>query len=143
MVVKSNLDRRLKLTRSIENKIVIMLRSWNSKITWDLLIERIKNELGLNITKPTLRKFNKINFEFYRAKGRYKSISKLPVSTIKIISENDVRYYEKYIECLAEKKVIQEIIDEQYALIERMLKNAEEIPSLDINDLVRDRAEDW
>ena len=45
-MAKINLDGRIKLTRQIEIRIVALLRRWNSKLTWDLLIERIKNELG-------------------------------------------------------------------------------------------------
>ena len=46
-MAKTNLDGRIKLTRQLETKIVAILRRWNSKVTWDLVIERIKHELDL------------------------------------------------------------------------------------------------
>ncbi len=138
----NNIDRRIKLTRKIEIKIVAMLRQWNSKITWDLLIKRIKVELNFEVTKPTLRKFDKITKEFGKAKSRYNGISQLPAKTAKQIGAGDVNYYEKYMKSLQEKKVMQEMLDEQYALIEKIFKNAEEIPNLSIDRLIRDRPED-
>ena len=43
---------------------------------------------------------------------------------------------------LQEKEVMQEMLDEQYALIEKIFKNAEEIPNLSVERLIRDRPED-
>lgn len=142
MMIKVQVDRRLKLTRTVENKIIVILRQWNSKITWRLLIERIKAELDLEITKPTLRKVDKICSEFDKAKARYNGVSKLNRSVVMKIGSGDVNYYEKYKACVVEKKVLQEVIDEQYALIERIFKNVEEIPGLNVADLVQMRAED-
>lgn len=138
----NNTDGRIKLTRKIEIKIVAMLRQWNSKITWDLLIKRIKVELDFEVTKPTLRKFTKITKEFGNAKSRYNGVNSLPSGTAKQISAGDVNYYEKYMNSLQEKEVMQEMLDEQYALIEKIFKNAEEIPNLSIDGLIRDRPED-
>ena len=141
-MAKINIDGRIKLTRKIEIKIVALLRRWNSKITWDSLIERIKQELDFDVTKPTLRKFDKITREFVNAKGRYKGVHKLPPSVVKNITEADINYYAKYSALLVEKEVMQEMLDEQYALIEKILKNAEEIPNLSIDRLLRERPED-
>ena len=141
-MTKKNTDGRIKLTRKIEIKIVALLRRWNSKITWDFLIERIKMELDFDVTKPTLTKFDKISREFAKAKARYTGANMLPADAVKNISSKDVNYYEKYKLSLQEKEVMQEMLDEQYALIEKMLKNAEEIPNLSIDRLLRDRPED-
>ena len=141
-MAKISPDGRIKLTRQIETKIVAILRRWNSKITWDSLIKRIKHELDFEVTKPTLRKFEKITREFENAKGRYKGVHTLPPSVVKNITEADIDYYNKYSALLVEKEVMQEMLDEQYALIEKMLKNAEEIPNLSIDRLLRDRPED-
>ncbi|MBA6414952.1 hypothetical protein H4J50_02880 [Colwellia sp. 6M3] len=138
----NNIDGRIKLTRKIEIKIVALLRQWNSKITWDLLIKRIKVELDFEVTKPTLRKFIKITKEFGNAKSRYNGATNLPPGTAKQIGAGDVNYYEKYMKSLLEKEVMQEMLDEQYALIEKMFKNAEEIPNLSIERLIRERPED-
>ena len=110
----NNTDGRIKLTRKIEIKIVAMLRQWNSKIT---------NEFG-------------------KAKSRYNGVNNLSPSTAKQISAGDVNYYEKYMNSLQEKEVMQEMLDEQYALIEKIFKNAEEIPNLSVERLIRDRPED-
>ena len=138
----NNTDGRIKLTRKIEIKIVAMLRQWNSKLTWDRLIMRIKVELDFDVTKPTLRKFIKITNEFGKAKSRYNGVNNLSPSTAKQISAGDVNYYEKYMNSLQEKEVMQEMLDEQYALIEKIFKNAEEIPNLSVERLIRDRPED-
>ncbi|UUO25078.1 hypothetical protein FGD67_19075 [Colwellia sp. M166] len=141
-MAKTNLDGRIKLTRQLETKIVAILRRWNSKVTWDLVIERIKHELDFDVTKPTLRKFDKITREFENAKGRYKGVHTLPRTVVKNITEAGIDYYNKYSALLVEKEVMQEMLDEQYALIEKMFKNAEEIPNLSIDRLLRERPED-
>lgn len=135
-------DKRIKLTREIENKTVAILRRWNSKITWDLLIERLQVELDFKTTKPTLRTFNRITKEFDKAKARYNRVNTLPENTVKRISAGDVDYYEKYMACTKENEVLQEVIDEQLALIERMLKNAEEISGIDVKSLIKERPEE-
>lgn len=141
-MMKNNPDGRIKLTRQMEMKIVALLRRWNSKVTWDLVIGRIKHELDFIVTKPTLRKFIKITDEFTNAKGRYKGVNTLPPSVVKGITEADINYYNKYNALLVEKEVMQEMLDEQYALIEKIFKNVEEIPNLSIERLIRDRPED-
>lgn len=141
-MAQNNTDGRIKLTRQIEIKIVAILRRWNSKITWESLIERIKHELDFEVTKPTLRKFKKITDEYEKAKGRYKGVHTLPPTVVKNITEADIVYYHKYNALLVEKEVMQEMLDDQYALIEKILKNAEEIPNLSIDRLLRDRPED-
>lgn len=141
-MAKSDPDGRIKLTRHIEIKIVAILRRWNSKITWELVIKRIKHELDFEVTKPTLRKFDKIKLEFENAKARHKGVHTLPANVVKNITEADVAYYHKYNALLVEKDVMQEMLDDQYALIEKILKNAEEIPNLSIDRLLRDRPED-
>ena len=141
-MVKVKEDSRVKVTRKIEIKIVTILKCWNSKITWELLIECIRSELELNVTKPTLIKFDKISREFNNAKARYNGVTKLPRGAVKEIKASDVNYYEKYVTCCSAKEALQEIVDEQYALIERIFKNAEELPNLDVSDLVRERPED-
>jgi len=141
-MTKIKIDGRIKITRQIEVQIVSILRRWNSKITWQLLIERIRNELDLNVTKPSLRKFNKITREFENAKARYKGVHGLPHPVVKNITKADIDYYHKYKSLVVEKNVMQEMLDEQYALIEKILKNAEEIPNLSVDRLLRDRPED-
>lgn len=141
--MSNNKDGRIKLTREMELKIVAVLRRWNSKITWDLLIECIKNELDFSTTKPTLRKLVRISREFDKAKARYNGANNLPANAVKRISTKDVDYYEKYIACLEEKKVLQDVIYEQLAFIDKMLKNAEEIRGLDVNRLIRERPEEF
>jgi hypothetical protein len=141
-MTKFNTDGRIKLTRQIEIKIVAILRRWNSKITWESLIERIKHELDFEVTKPTLRKFKKITDEYEKAKGRYKGVTTLPPTVVKKITKKDIDYYHKYTSQLVEIEVMQEMLDGQFALIEKILKNAEEIPNLSIDRLLRDRPED-
>ena len=66
----------------------------------------------------------------------------LPRTVVKNITEAGIDYYNKYSALLVEKEVMQEMLDEQYALIEKMFKNAEEIPNLSIDRLLRERPED-
>ena len=66
----------------------------------------------------------------------------LPQTIVKKITEGDIDYYHKDTTLVVEKGVMQEMLDEQYALIEKILKNAEEIPNLSVDRLLRDRPED-
>lgn len=141
LMARVNIDRRVKIERKIETKIVAMLKRWNSKITWDLLIKRIEVELNIIVTKPTLSKYNRIKTEFDRAKARYNGSAKLTPDVLKKITADEVSYHQKYMRCKAEMDVMQENLDAQLALIDKMLKNAEEHPNITIQDLLRDRAE--
>ncbi|MBD3611532.1 MAG: hypothetical protein HUJ13_03810 [Hydrogenovibrio crunogenus] len=142
-MAKINIDRRVKIERQVEIKIIAMLRRWNSKITWDLLIDRIKVELDISVTKPTLCKYDRIKTEFNKAKSRYNCSAKLPSDALKKITADEVGYYKKYMLCKEELDVMQENLDAQLALIDKMLKNAEEHPNITVQDLLRDRAENY
>ncbi len=52
----------------------------------------------------------------------------LPPTVVKNITEADVEYYQKYTAQLVEKEVMQEMFDEQYALIENDIKNRRKYP---------------
>ena len=41
-------------------KIESLILSWQTKLTWDLLVERIKSDLNITTTRQTLNTYNSI-----------------------------------------------------------------------------------
>jgi len=53
-----------KITNEMQKKICALIMTWQSKLTWDLLVKAIKCELGLSVTRQTLHNFMAIKNAF-------------------------------------------------------------------------------
>lgn len=60
------------LTSQKVNSIVRIIENWETKLTWDLLVARIKSELGFSITRQGLNSYAPVAEAFRQQKQRLK-----------------------------------------------------------------------
>lgn len=75
------------LSMSDVRNIEKVLSSWNGKLTWDRLIEKIKAEYNINTTRQTLNTYSSITSVYRDTKDRLRGVSqpvrKSPYVTLK------------------------------------------------------------
>ena len=59
------------ITNEMQKKICALIMSWQSKLTWDLLVKAIKSELDLSVTRQTLHNFMAIRSAFVSKKQEH------------------------------------------------------------------------
>jgi hypothetical protein len=127
----------LSLSSKQQRQVETLIRSWSTKLTWDLLITAIKNDLGIKISRQSLHTYGGIKNEYDTAKVRLRGLS--PELVHKIM-QSDVKPAKRVEKLEAENSVMKETIDRQLAFINTMLANANDIPNLDLQALVKPRA---
>lgn len=71
------------LTSKEIKEIKKLIVSFRSKLTWNNLVARINNELGITITRQTLDKYSEIKQTFQLKKDRLrKNVASAPNSTV-------------------------------------------------------------
>lgn len=126
----------LSLSSKQQRQIEALIRSWSTKLTWDLLIKATKNDLEIKISRQSLHTYGGIKNEYDNAKVRLRGASP---ELVHKITQSDVQMAERVKRLEAEKTVMQKHLDQQLALIERMIANANELPNIDVHDLVKAR----
>jgi len=131
----------VKLTNKMENKIRILIRTWEGKFGWKEIIAAIKNDFDLTITKPSLTN-NPVIYPEYLARKQGKSgVTDDPVlvgaSEAKLIKT--IKKLEKDKEKLkAEIEMSKETNSTQLAFIENMIENARAM-GIELQKLVEPR----
>lgn len=131
----------VKLTNKMENKIRILIRTWEGKFGWKEIIAAIKNDFDLTITKPSLTN-NKIIYPEYLARKQGKSgITDDPVlvgaseaeliKTIKKLEKNEKKLK-------ADIEMSKETNSVQLEFIENMIENARAM-GFDLQKLIEPR----
>ena len=86
--------------------IQALIRSWEGKLTWDLLVTRIESSLAITTTRQTLDKYLNIKNEYIEKK---RSLKGQPVSSsnTELLSflQKDIDLAEKVIQLESELKV--------------------------------------
>jgi hypothetical protein len=86
--------------------IQALIRSWEGKLTWDLLVTRIESSLAITTTRQTLDKYLNIKNEYLEKK---RSLKGQPVSSsnTELLSflQKDIDLAEKVIQLESELKV--------------------------------------
>lgn len=118
------------------NKIKVLIRSWNHKLTWEKLIASINTDLGIEISRQALSSYDGIKKEY---KNRKNVLRGAPLNLTSSASKSEVDLQKRIERLEAEIEVKNESIEKQLAMIKDMLANAQEIPNYNINDLVRPR----
>jgi hypothetical protein len=126
----------LSLSSKQQRKIEALVRGWSTKLTWDLLIKAIKNDFDIKISRQSLHTYRGIKNEYDTAKARLRGASP---ELVHKITQSDIQMTERVKRLEAEKAVMQNHIDQQLALIERMIANANDLPNIDVHDLVKPR----
>ena len=128
-----------KISSSLQNKIEKLIKKWHGKLTWALLVDRIELEFGFKTTRQTLCTYTGIDTSYHNKKSELRGATpalytKMTASDVGLVKQNDNLVTE--VEDLKEKNA------EQFRMIERMLSNANDIPNLDLKDLVKRRPEE-
>ena len=101
--------------------IQALIRSWEGKLTWDLLVTRIESSLAITTTRQTLDKYLNIKNEYIEKK---RSLKGQPVSSsdTELLSflQKDIDLAEKVIQLESELKVAKEEIGYLQKIIKKI-----------------------
>lgn len=111
--------------------IQALIRSWEGKLTWDLLVTKIESSLAFTTTRQTLDKYVNIKNEYKEKKRLLKG---QPVSSddTELISylQKDIDLAEKVIQLEAELKVAKDEIGYLQAFIQKIVSIGQSNPSV-------------
>lgn len=111
--------------------IQAVIRSWQGKLTWDLLVTKIESSLGIATTRQTLDKYANIKHEYNQKKQVLKG---KPVSSEnkELISylQKDVDLAEKVIKLEAQLAVAHSEIGKLQAFIQKLSNIGKTNPSV-------------
>ncbi len=127
------------LSSKQQRAIETLLRKWKKKLTWELLVQTIQKEFSIKTTRQTLCTYTAIKNEYDRKKLELRGVTS---QVIRNISKSDLSLLEKIEHLEAENAIQKRQLDEQLRMIERIFANASDIPSLNLNQLVKPRSEE-
>ncbi len=111
--------------------IQALIRSWEGKLTWDLLVTKIESSLGITTTRQTLDKYANIKHEY---KQKKQVLRGKPVSSDnkKLLSylQDDVDLAEKVIQLEAQLAVAHSEIGKLQAFIQKLSSIGKTNPSV-------------
>lgn len=114
-----------------QNSIQALIRSWEGKLTWDLLVTRVESSLAITTTRQTLDKYLNIKNEY---KNKKRSLKEKPISSDKIelltYLQKDIDLAEKIIQIEAELKVAKDEIGYLQAFIQKVAQMGQHDPNV-------------
>jgi hypothetical protein len=128
-----------KITVQQQRKIESLIQGWSKQLTWDALVEVVKLEVGIQVTRQTLCTYSGIAASYKNKKNLLRGAT--PVIQAKL-TQSDVSLFNKVEQLKAEISVLERKNTEQLRFIERMLSNAKEIPNIDLRQLIKPRSEE-
>ena len=127
-----------KLNKENINKIKKMILSWEGKLTWALLINAIRSDLDISVSRTAIVKYSAIHRVFGDQKDRLKGVVVEPIDHITAKDISDIQNLRKEVKDMtAECDQWMKDYDEAQDLINRVIKNAAMIPNLDVRALFR------
>ena len=111
--------------------IQALIRSWEGKLTWDLLVTKIESSLAITTTRQTLDKYLNIKNEYIEKK---RSLKGQPVSSsdTELLSflQKDIDLAEKVIQLESELKVAKKEIGYLQAFINEIASIGQSDPNV-------------
>ncbi|NGZ16942.1 hypothetical protein G6Z94_06150 [Vibrio aestuarianus] len=111
--------------------IQALIRSWEGKLTWDLLVTKIDSSLAITTTRQTLDKYLNIKNEY---KDRKRSLKGQTVSAdnteLLTYLQKDIDLAEKIIQLEAELKVAKDEIGYLQAFIQKIANIGQSDPDV-------------
>ncbi|NLS13931.1 hypothetical protein HGP28_13635 [Vibrio sp. SM6] len=111
--------------------IQALIRSWEGKLTWDLLVTKIDSSLAITTTRQTLDKYLNIKNEY---KDRKRSLKGQTVSAdnteLLTYLQKDIDLAEKIIQLEAELKVAKDEIGYLQAFIQKIANIGQSDPNV-------------
>tara|TARA_Y100000588_G_scaffold395303_1_gene522790 strand:- start:10947 stop:11366 length:420 start_codon:yes stop_codon:yes gene_type:complete len=122
-------------TRSLDTdqqiSIQALIRGWEGKLTWDLLVTRIESSLAITTTRQTLDKYLNIKNEY---KDRKRLLRGQPVavnnSALLTYLQKDIELAEKIIQLEAELKVAKDEIGYLQAFVQKIVNIGQVDPNV-------------
>jgi hypothetical protein len=111
--------------------IQALIRSWEGKLTWDLLVTKIESSLGITTTRQTLDKYANIKHEYQKQKQvlRGKPVSSDNKELLSYL-QKDVELAEKVIQLEAQLAVAHSEIGKLQAFIQKLSSIGKTNPSV-------------
>lgn len=111
--------------------IQALIRSWEGKLTWDLLVTKIESSLGIVTTRQTLDKYANIKHEYQQQKQvlRGKPVSSDNKELLSYL-QKDVELAEKVIQLEAQLAVAHSEIGKLQAFIRKLSSISKTNPSI-------------
>ncbi|EHH1280152.1 hypothetical protein QUN95_000545 [Vibrio parahaemolyticus] len=111
--------------------IQALIRSWQGKLTWDLLVTKIDVELSISTTRQTLDKYINIKQEYKEKKAvlRGKPVSESNTNLLSYL-EKDIDKAEKIIQLENELALAREEIGYLQAFISKISNIAQSSPAV-------------
>ncbi|WP_026973565.1 hypothetical protein [Aliagarivorans marinus] len=111
--------------------IQALIRSWEGKLTWDLLVTKIESSLGVSTTRQTLDKYANIKHEYQQQKQvlRGKPVSSDNRELLSYL-QKDVELAEKVIQLEAQLAVAHSEIGKLQAFIQKLSSIGKTNPSV-------------
>ena len=111
--------------------IQALIRSWEGKLTWDLLVTKIDSSLAITTTRQTLDKYLNIKNEY---KDRKRSLKGQTVSAdnteLLTYLQKDIDLAEKIIQLEAELKVAKDEIGYLQAFVQKIANIGQSDPNV-------------
>lgn len=122
-------------TKSLDTEqqisIQALIRGWEGKLTWDLLVTRIESSLAITTTRQTLDKYLNIKNEY---KDRKRLLRGQPVSVnnsaLLTYLQKDIELAEKIIQLEAELKVAKDEIGYLQAFVQKIVNIGQVDPNV-------------
>ncbi|EKO3438045.1 hypothetical protein NTE19_001891 [Vibrio fluvialis] len=120
------------LTTQDVRKIEALIGSWKTKLTWDLLVERIKVDFDISITRQSLRTYKSIKdvFDYKKQTLRSSSSPKDLVEELVKFSKADIDRFEQISRLESQNALLEKKLAKQLAFIKRLSELADATPAL-------------
>ncbi|WP_035385117.1 hypothetical protein [Ferrimonas futtsuensis] len=112
-----------KQVREVERILI----SWSTKLTWQLLVERIEIELEIAVTRQTLSKYRAIQSAY---KLKKQALRGQPNHDFIEFTQKNVDTYQSLRAAEAKVAVLQRQIDAQLVFIQKIFEEADSYPQL-------------
>ncbi len=111
--------------------IQALIRSWEGKLTWELLVTKIESSLGIATTRQTLDKYANIKHEYQQQKQVLRG-KPVPSDNKALLSylQKDVELAEKVLQLEAQLAVAQSEIGKLQAFIQKLSSMGQTNPSV-------------
>jgi len=125
-----------KITNKMQKKICVLIMSWQSKLTWDLLVKAIKHDFDLSVTRQTLKDYIAIKNAWDDKKQELR-LGKTPVNQ-KLLSATEADLIKKVTELEARVDLAEKDVNNQLSFIEDIYENAVEM-NVNVDKLLKRR----
>jgi hypothetical protein len=124
------------LTSKQQRQIKTLIQGWTTKFGWAELVSAIKSKLEIEISRQSLNGYVGIKKAYTDKKAEFRGVTP---DIVKRITMSDVDLLASNEKLKKELKSKEETIELQLAMIRRILANAQSIPNINLNDLMRVR----